>query len=217
MIKVNLNKTKSSVTSYYTQSRTGLAGAGSSIFTSIKETIANKEIAINPAIFIKIIINLILVLCFPLGLKIYEVREINKLENKKQGVEKSLAETKERFSQLESEIKSYGHLQEQAREFEEKKGFLKELAQSRLIIPQMMDLIQNKTPKTVWLEHLKMEITKDGNKLELSGKSFNETHVNFFASSLHDILDKNSITVDTMDIKEGNSVVKVDFKLQGVM
>ena len=216
MIKVNLNKTKSAVASY-TQSRSGLADSGSSIFTSLKETIANKEIAINPAIFTKIIINLILILCFPLGLKIYEVRQIQKLENKKQGTEKLLAETEGRLSQLETEIKSHGHLQDQAREFEEKKAFLKELAQSRLIIPQMMDLIQNKTPKTVWLEHLKMEITEEGNRLELSGKSFHETHVNFFASSLHDILDKNSITVDTQDIKEGNSVVKVDFKLQGVM
>ena len=53
--------------------------------------------------------------------------------------------------------------------------------------------------------------------LFLSGKSLNEADINFFANSLHEILDKNSITVNMNDIKEGGSVVNVDFQLQGVV
>ena len=53
----------------------------------------------------------------------------------------------------------------------------------------MLDLIQNKVPKTVWLENLKLNISEEKNELQMTGKSFNEAHVNAFASSLHDILD----------------------------
>ena len=92
------------------------------------------------------------------------------------------------------------------------------MAESRLIIPRTIDLIQNKTPKTVWLEVLKLEISEKGHSsVYISGRSFTEDHINFFANSLHDVLDRNSITVDTQDIKEGDSVVRVDFNLKGMM
>ena len=215
MIKVNLNKTKSAVT--YNTHSTGLASTGSTIFTSIKKIVDGNEFNFQPVIVIKLIVNISLIFCFPLGLKIYEMNQINHLETEKQKANVALAGVREKLSVLQKELEGYSHLQDKSKEFLKKKEFLKNLAESRLIIPRTVDLIQNKIPKTVWLEHLRMEINQKNNKLEIFGKSFNEAHVNAFARSLHDIMDKNSITVNTRDIKESNSVIKVDFNLKGVM
>jgi len=213
MIKVNLNKTKNSV--YHTRS-TGMASSGSSVFTQLK-TVISENVDVNPFIFIKFIVNAILILCFPLGLKIYEINEIRKLNKEKSQAETVLSGTQNELSSLKLELAKYDHLKSKAQEFSDKKAFLKELADSRLVIPRMIDLIQNKVPKTVWLEDLSLNISEQKNELQMTGKSFSEAHVNAFASSLHDILDKNSVTVNTRDIKEGDSVVKVNFSLKGVM
>lgn len=219
MIKVNLNKTKSSV--IYDTKETGLGSsdtffqtAVSTVLTNIKKTNVAEASA---TALLKIVINFILVLCFPLALKVYEVNQIKELEKQKSKKEQLLAAASGELSRLETELRSYDHLQAKAEEYRKKKEFLKKLAESRLIIPRTIDLIQNKTPKTVWLEELRLEISERGQKVHITGKSFNEAHVNFFANSLHDVLDKNSITVDTQDIREGNSVVKVDFNLKGTM
>lgn len=215
MININFNKTKSSVIHAGTQS--GMETGESSVITNLKSTFANVQFDLQPGIIIKMITNLVLILCFPLGLKVYEVREINKLEVQKQAVSSALKQTQDRLAQLKAELDSYSHLQEKSKEFATKKEFLRGLAEARLIIPRTVDLIQNKTPKTVWLERLNLKLSKEETAVEISGKSFNEAHVNSFAGSLHDILDKNSITVDTRDIKEGGSIVKVNFNLKGVI
>ena len=205
---------------YHTQG-TDLDSSGTAFSTVITTALKNVKDRgmgeINAAVVIKIVINFVLILCFPLGLKAYETHQINKLEKEKTLKEKLLASTNEKLSHLENELKSYDYLQEKAKEYKKKKEFLKHLAESRLIIPRTIDLIQNKIPKTVWLEQLKLEISEEGQKVHISGKSFNEAHVNFFANSLHDVLDKNSITVETQDIKDGNSIVRVNFNLKGRM
>ena len=50
---------------------------------------------ISIAVVVKIVINLVLILCFPLGLKAYETYQINKLEKEKMQKEKLLASTNE--------------------------------------------------------------------------------------------------------------------------
>lgn len=214
MIKINLNKTKGTVNTYHTKS-TGLATRGESVLTNIFKS--KDSVPVDPLIVIKAVINIVLVLSFPLGLKVYEVHQINKLDVKKQKVEQLLNKTNQKLSQTKTKLESYSYLKTKSEEFTKKKEVLKKLAGERLVIPRVIDLIQSKTPKTVWLKSLKMELSDQGKVLKLSGSSFNEAYINFFATSLHDILDQDSITVDTRDIKEGNSVVKVDFNLQGVM
>ena len=214
MIKVNLNKTKSSVT-LNTQS-TGLASSGSTVFTKIKTVVSERGADFSIALLIRFIINIVLISCFPLGLKFYEIQQINKLGAEKDQEDSLMMETRDRFATLMAEIKSYDHLKKKSEEFTHKRKFLQELAEARLTVPRIIDLIQNKIPKTVWLEELKLKVSKEKNELEISGKSFSEAHVNVFASSLHDILDKNSITVNTQDIAEGgNKMVRVAFVLSG--
>ena len=219
MIKVNLNKTKSSMT--YDTQRAEVNPSGSVFSTAISTALKNIKsqsiFEMNTVIMMKFILNLIFILCFPLALKAYEIHQINKLTNEKVQKENLLSSINEELAKLETELKSYDYLQKKAEEFKKKKEFLKTLAEARLIIPRTIDLIQNRTPETVWLEHLKLELLETRQKVYISGKSFSETHVNFFANSLHDVLDKNSITVNTHDIREGDSVVRVNFSLQGVM
>ncbi len=214
MIKVNLNKTKSST--IYSQSVSS-ESVHSTIFTNIKKRLQGKTINISPAILIKMVINLILIACFPLGLKIYELREIKKLNDKKKKEEQVLANEQKKLAILTEELGKYDHLQDKSKEFTDKMDFLKDLAETRLIVPQTIDLIQDKIPKTVWLESLSLNISTGKNILQIEGQSLDEADVNAFAASLHDILNENSIVVNTRDVKESNSVVRVKFKLEGEM
>ena len=217
MIKINFNKTKTgNELTAHTQS-TGMASVGSTLITNLKKKITGAELEVEPVVIVKIIINISLILACPLGLKIYEINQINTLKKEKVKLESVLNERQQTLNQLKNQLKDYTHIKAKAKEFADKKKFLKELAEIRLFIPRTIDLIQNKVPDNVWLENLKLEVLKGSNRLEISGKSFNESYVNFFASSLHDIMDENTITVNTRDIKEGDSVVKVNFVLKGLL
>ena len=218
MLKINLNKTKKAEVFQDQTHSTGLATAGSTLFTNLKTLVGGiKSDVITPVLIVKIIINISLIVFFPLGLKIYEMIQINKLETQKKATDDILAGAQLKLDQLRKELSNYDHLKDLSQEFVRKKNFLQGLAEKRLVIPRTIDLIQNNTPKTVWLEHIKLNLSDEKNTVEISGKSFNENHVNSFATSLHNILDKNSITLETQDIKEGESIVKVDFDLKGVM
>ena len=89
------------------------------------------------------------------------------------------------------------------------------MTEQRLVIPRILDFMQVNLPNTVWLKKVQVDISGEGQRVELSGESFKEVSVNTFASSLEQILDGNSITVNMRDIKEGDSVVKVSFDLKG--
>ena len=215
MIKVNLNKTKGST--IYGPQDTGLAPSGSTIFTQIKEALDEQKFVFGPSFFIKMAINIVFIACFPIGLKIYEMKEIGKLEKEEQQMKSLLTSAQGKLSTLKTELESYSYLKEKSDEFSRKKNFLKKLAETRLTVPRIVDLIQNKIPKTVWLENLKLKVFDEGHQLHISGGGFTEAHVNLFAGSLYDILDKNSITVNMQDIKEGDDVIKVSFELKGTM
>ena len=218
MIKVNLNKTKTSDLRSETKS-TGLAGGEfSTIITKIQTEMSKMNMEdIGFDVFFKIIINLILILCFPLGLKIYEINQINNLEKIKKQKESLLNTKNQQLKSLSQQLKAYDHLQKKADEYANKKNFLKKIAENRIIIARTLDIIQNKTPETVWLKNLALELQETYTQINLSGKSFSEDHINSFADSLNDVLDKNSITVDTRDVKEGNSVTHVEFQLKGII
>lgn len=218
MIKINLNKTQISDLKNETKS-TGLAsGEFSTIVTKIKTEMSKMNMEdIGFDIFLKIIINLILILCFPMGLKIYEINQINNLEKVKKQKEDLLNTKNQQLVSLSQQLKAYDHLQNKAEEYSNKKTFLKKIAENRIIIARTLDIIQNKTPETVWLKNLSLELQEDYTQINLSGKSFSEGHINSFANSLNDVLDRNSITVDTRDVKEGNSVTHVEFQLKGII
>lgn len=215
MIKINFKQTK--IARDQDTKSTGLASQGAStIVTALVEQAKKIQFGdIGPEVFFRMTINVVLVLCFPLGLKIYEINQINKLERIKKQKEDLLATTNQRLADVSEELEDYSHLQEKSKEYQTKKNFLKGLAEARIVIPRTLDIIQNKTPETVWLKQVSLELSDANTKVSLSGKSFKEADINAFANSLNDILDRNSIFVSTRDVKEGNSVVSVDFELDG--
>ena len=219
MLKVNLNKTK-----IQTRSRIG-AGTKSSISmmsdssrvsvlsTGLKDLKAADLLQnLDAALVLKIVVKLILVLCFPLGLKIYETWHLNELKREKAVFEGSFAERTKERDRLKQEVKSFEYLVNQANEYKQKKKFLEKLAHSRLIIPQLLDQIQSVVPESVWLKNLKVEIKDKGN-LYLNGESLSEDRINLFANSLKNIVNRNTITLNTRDVKGEKDFVKVSFDL----
>ncbi|MDE0092422.1 MAG: hypothetical protein OXN83_03950 [Oligoflexia bacterium] len=215
MIKINLNKTKSEVVSDNSLKETGLNS--SSVFANLKTSLGEKSQLLSPGFIIKIIVNIVLVACFPLSLKIYEVKQINELEAQKRKEELLLSQTNQKLSALKQELDSYGYLKEKVEEFSKKRQFLSSLTEERLVVPKILDFIQENLPNTVWLKKVLVDISEENKRVEISGESFRESSVNIFAGSLEQILDGNSITVSMRDIKEGKSVVKVSFDLKGSM
>ena len=216
MIKFNLNKTRSSVAS--NTALTDGKTKASTILTDLQTALGEKIQSAGPGLIIKIALNLILIACFPMGLKIYETREINKLKAQKNKEELLLNTAKQSLSALKAELDSYGYLKEKSEEFERKKEFLSRLAEKRLVIPRILDFIQDQLPNTVWLKRVDVDISdKENKRIEISGESFKEVGVNVFSGSLEQILDGNSITVNMRDVKEGESIVKVSFDLKGSM
>ena len=215
MIKLNLNKTRSAVAG---DTALNESNRGSTALQDLQTALGEKMKHASPVFFIKILINLALISAFPLGLKIHEVKEINKLKAQKQKEELLLSQNNQLLSTLKTELDSYGYLKKASEEFSQKKEFLSKITEERLITPRILDFIQDNLPNTVWLKKIKVDISdKENKKVEISGESFKEVSVNIFASSLEQILDGNSITVNMRDVKEGNSVIKVSFDLKGEM
>ena len=214
MIKLNLNKTRSTVASdtELKQSKT----SGSALLTDFQTAMSSKFSQAGPGFLIKMLINIIFIACFPLGLKIYEVNQINKLKTQLQKEKNILEQNEQQLSALKTELDSYGYLKEKTKEFETKKEFLSQLTEKRLDVPRILDFIEDKRPDTVWLKKVQIDISReDIKKVSISGESFKERSVNAFASSLEQILNGNTITVNMRDIKEGSSVIKISFDLKG--
>ncbi|MBC6415304.1 MAG: PilN domain-containing protein [Bdellovibrionales bacterium] len=212
MIKVNFNKKQTENTF-----QSGLAPKGvSTIYTAFTKAFQNEE-ALSPSVIIKVVVNFTLILLFPLGLKFYEIHEIKKLTKIKDKETLVLNENKTKLSNLKQELENYAYLENEHKEFASKRDFFKKISGDRLIIPRTIDSIQDQIPKDVWLNDMNISLSGESKKVKLSGFSFKEASVNQFASSLKDILDKETIFVDTKDIKEGdiNSVIKIQFDLKG--
>ena len=214
MIKVNLKKTKTSNTQH-TKARTGV---GQTFTGTVKEVqqIMN-QFGLDSGLVFKVLFKLLLIGCFPLALKIYEKRKVGDLRKEKNQQEEILNQANQKLSAIQQQLNSYDYLQEKSKEFHEKKEYLKQLAAKRLVIIKTLDALQDNIPKTVWLDRLSMRVEKGGKMIEISGKSFSESNINAFAGNLTEVLDQNSIVINTRDIKEGGSIVKVEFNLKATV
>ena len=215
MIKVNFNQRKTDATE--SRSR-GLASTGASTaFTQFTERIKHSQDILELQTIVKFVINFLIVLSFPVGLKIYEVREINKLENQKNQEQSILDQKQQQFANLKKELDSYGYLQAMSQEFAIKRAFLKGVSAERLIVPRIIESIQNQIPEDIWLTDIKIELKEKQKELHISGFSVKESSINYFTNTLQSILNRKSIFVETKDIKDGqsDSIIKTNFKLTG--
>ena len=214
MIKVNFNK-KDSGKKGITR---GVAPTGSStVFTSLTEAVQDAGGILDTKSIVKMIINVLLVLAFPIGLKIYEIQEISKLTNKKNQEQSILDQKKQQLAQLQQELEQYAYLNDLANEYKSKRNFLKLISGNRLIAPRIIDFLQNQIPKDVWLTGLKIELGQEEKKITLAGYSIKEASINYFTNTLQSILHEDSISVNTQDVKDGQSdtILKTNFNLNG--
>ena len=223
MIKLNLNKTKSGKehTLSFQDPETGLASSGSTIVTQLSSFIKEQSFEVTPDVLFRLFLKLLLLVSFPLGLKYYEFREISKLKVKKETTDQLLDQTNQRLSGLKTQLGAYGDLQDLSREFSQRRDFLQRISSNRLIVPRALELIQTKLPESVWLKsiNIKLSTEDEAHRVVISGEGYRESNVNFFAISLKEILNENTITVDTNDIRAGSSdsILKVGFILKGTM
>ena len=215
MIKVNFNQKNAKTAA---QGSRGFAPTGTSIiYTAITKAFQGSQEGVDLGVIIKIALNLALILSFPLGLKVYEIREINKLESAKNREITVLNVNQEKLNGLKKELESYSHLKDLAEEFKSKRNFLRKVAEDRLVVPRTIDFIQTQMPKDIWLTDMKISLSGESKKITILGYGFKESSVNYFAHSLKNVLIDQTISVKTEDVKadKSNSVVKVKFQLNG--
>jgi len=215
MIKINFNQKKTANKQPETR---GLAPTGTSqIYTQITDLVKDAQDVLDAQTIFKAVFNLVLVLAFPLGLKIYEITEIRKLEAQKVQEQSVLELKNQELATLKKELSEYDYLKEAADEFQKKRDSLKRISVARLTVPRVMDFVQNQTPEDVIITSLKIELRKEEGLLFLSGFGFKEASINYFTNNLEQILRGESIVVDTRDVKEGqsDSIIKTNFNLRG--
>lgn len=215
MIKINFNQKKTANKQPETK---GLAPTGTSqIYTQITELVKDAQDVLDAQTIFKAVFNFVLVLAFPLGLKIYEITEIRKLKAQKAQEQSVLDLKNQELASLKKELSEYDYLKEAANEFQKKRDSLRRISIARLTVPRVMDFVQNQTPEDVIITNLKVELRKEEGFLSLSGFGFKEASINYFTNNLEQILRGESIVVDTRDVKEGqsDSIIKTNFNLRG--
>ena len=214
MIKINLKNTKTS-SPIYSKTETNMSDRvdfQTTVTTVFKEWFQADLSALDPFVFLYILIKLLVIAAFPVGLYIYENRIINELEGTLNIAEQKNTSRQKILNDLKQKIDSHGYLKDKSNEYDNKKIFLKGLASSRLIIPQLLDQVQSIIPESVWLKKIEVGIAEKGT-LKIVGESLGEDRVNLFADSLKTIVERDSIKVNMNDIKENNNSVKVNFSL----
>ena len=188
MIRINLKNTKTSV-AQMNDSMNMEQGTGTfqtrvtGLLSSILGGLSSAEWErVDTVFFIRIAFNLILVMSIPIGLKVYEIRKINKLEIILQTEEQSLQTKKAEVESGEESIKKLGKYKKEANEFDSKKKLLKKLANQRLRIPKILEQIQTLIPKLIWLTNIELNV-KEGT-FSIAGKSIDDDNVIDFIEKL---------------------------------
>ncbi|MGI9548438.1 MAG: PilN domain-containing protein [Bdellovibrionales bacterium] len=214
MIKINLKKTKTSSVHH----KTDLDDSEKMDYQTAMNTIVKDWFKVdfeqlNPFLLVSMLFKLTVMACFPLGLYIYEVQIINQLKDEFKIVDQKKQSKEKTLKELQAQIAGQEYLKDKAKEYDSKKEFLKGVANSRIIIPQLLDQVQSIIPESVWLKSIQVSIKKEG-KLTIKGESLGEDRINLFANSLETIVKRESIKVNMNDIKENNNSVKVGFTLK---
>lgn len=223
MITLNLKKTKTSKSPIYDKTRTefstsNLQTQASQISKRIFQKLQSINLqSISLTMLFMIAIKILLVAALPLSLKIYELRIKNELQSQQDSASKVLATDNAKLAEVTETIKKYSNLQKKSAEYESKKKFIKQLTNSRLVIPQILDNIQSNIPETVWLKKINISLEKNKSTLKIEGESLSEDRINFFADSLKNLGERSDIKVATKDIKEGINTLKVGFSLEALL
>ena len=216
MIKVNFNQKKTE-SGHKTK---GLAPTGSIDFsTQFSQVVEGLNRTLEDQSITKIIFNILLILAFPTGLKIYELKEIRKLNVVKAKEQAILDQKNQELAKFKKELQEYSEISKTAGEFTNKRSFLRKISGNRLLVPRVMDAIKEKIPSDIWLNNVKIEIIKsqkeENKTLFIEGHSVQESSIDRFINELYQILYPETVFEDRKDSKEGQSVTHIKFSLKG--
>lgn len=220
MIKVNLKNTRTSISrvGFSETALTERIQKGSNFATVLTQLKSLDLSQIDSALLLKILIKMVFLLSIPFGLKIYEIMNIENLQEKKAAVQEQIKNKNSAVGQVQNSIDQYNHLKKTENEFNRKKNMLSSLASTRLIIPRFLDEVQTIIPSYVWLKSITIN-SENNNKREVTlfGEGVNEETINNFVESLKLSVDANSLQLNTKDIKEGENATKVEFHVKAVI
>lgn len=222
MIKINFKNTK---VSNLQNQESNPANIWQDLVTFVKDLtndgvekeINESEISLPSDAIIRVVINVILILSIPLSLKIYETYVLNQLEIQKNQQNVILKQKEQKLTELSDFLTKNADVAKKAKQYNTKKEFLKKKATDRIIIVQTLSTIESNISENIWLKSVNIDLKKDHSKISLSGNGANETHINKFSNRLAKFWNSDSITVNTTDVKKGNSTIKVSFKLEGII
>lgn len=220
MIKVNLKNTRTAI------SRVGFSETGvterlskGKTFSTVLEQVKTIDLSeIDSALLLKILIKMVILFSIPFGLKVYEIMNIENLEEERKAVQAKVTSKKASLDQIQNSIDQYNHLKQTEIEFNRKKNMLANLASTRLIIPRFLDEIQTMIPPYVWLRSIVVGSERDNKReVTLSGEGVNEEIINNFLENLKSSVDANSLQLNTQDMKDEKSSTKVKFHIKAMI
>ncbi len=148
-----------------------------------------------------------------MGIKIYEIYNINQLKDHKTKRQEVLDSKKSSLTQLQKQVASLDYLKDEAKEYERKRNIIKKLALLRLKLPEILDQMQNTITEYIWLKNLK--INTETKKIVVDGEGENENELKNFVELLRKNFNFENVRFDTNDLMKDGSVIKVQFKLEG--
>ena len=216
MIRINLKKTKTSISRFSRVTAAGTEGAEETGLSALKTQLSSIDLSQLPTdILLKIVIKLAIVCSFPLGFKIYEITNLQKLEKIMDAENAVLKQKEAEIAAVESKIKNFSHLQAEEDEFNKKKELLSDLAASRLIIPSFLDEIQTIIPDFVYLTSIVVSPEQQGQRnVAIAGEAVSDESINKFADELKNIVDSDSLKLNSNDTGKERIRFNITSKMQ---
>ena len=104
--------------------------------------------------WIGIFIRMVFLISGLIGLKMYEVKNINRLNMQKSVLSEKLEEVKTKKENIEKQIATFGSLSSQSRQFNEKLDIIQSIINNRVWAIKGLDQIRSNIPGKVWLDKI---------------------------------------------------------------
>ena len=130
--------------------------------------------------WIGFVIRIIFLMSGVVGLKIYEVKNINQLNLEKSILSKEVSDLQAQKQKLEKKIEGFGALSRQSKQFNTKLDIIHSIMNDRIWAIRGLDQIRSAIPEKVWLNKIKYR----QKKFVIDGASTSNKEIERFVESL---------------------------------
>lgn len=130
--------------------------------------------------WVNLVIRVIFLMAGIVGLKIYEVKNIKRLNFERSILSKEVSELKDQKQKLEKKIEGFGALSRQSKQFNTKLDIIQSIMNDRIWAIKGLDQIRSSIPEKVWLNKIKYR----QKKFVIDGASTSNKEIERFVESL---------------------------------